>query len=171
MTVSAGSRRTAFRERLARVRAGRPSPRRSLPLVLGSVLAPLGLVLVGLAWLGASRTPVMQEQVAYLVSGGLGGVCLVVLGAVLLSVHWQTEQVHETRAQTDQVVAALQLMSSALDRVAAMTAPRPGSRLVATPNGTLAHRDTCQVVRRRTDLRTVLEDDPGMTPCRLCQPA
>jgi len=171
VTVSEASRRTSFRDRLTLVRAGRPAPRRSPALLVGSVLAPLGLVLVGLAWLGASHTPVLQEQVAYLVSGGLGGVSLVVVGGLLYFSHWQTEQVHETRAQTAQVVAALQQMTTALDRVVeAVTSPTAGARLVATPSGTLAHRDTCQVVRRRTDLRTVAEGETGLTPCRLCRP-
>lgn len=171
MTVAAAPRRTAFRERLARVRTARPVPRRSLPLVLGSVLAPLGLVLVGLAWLGASRTPVLQEQVAYLVSGGLGGVCCAVVGTVLLGIHFQTEQVHETRTQTAQVVAALHEVRASLEHLAVLvTAPVAGARLVATPTGTLVHRESCRVVRRRDDLRTVTADEPGLAPCRLCLP-
>ena len=159
-----------FRERLARVRTTRTAGSRGRALLVGSVLAPLGLVLVGLAWLGASHTPVLQEQVAYLVSGGLGGVSLVVIGSLLYFSHWQTEQVHETRAQTAQVVAALAGMTAALDRLADAVASGGGSRLVATPSGALSHRDDCQVVRGRTDLRPV---GPGeeLTPCRLCQPA
>jgi hypothetical protein len=171
VTVAAVSRRTAFRERLVRVRTARPAARRSLPLVLGSVLAPLGLVLVGLAWLGASRTPVLQEQVAYLVSGGLGGVCCAVVGVVLLGIHFQTEQVHETRAQTAQVVAALNDVRASLEHVASLVSARSATaRLVATPTGTLVHRDTCQVVRTRTDLRTVAADAPGLARCRICLP-
>jgi hypothetical protein len=161
-----------FRARLARVRTGRARPRRSPALLAGSVLAPLGLVLVALAWLGASRTPVLQEQVAYLVSGGLGGVCLVVLGGLLYFSHWQTEQVHETRAQTAEVVAALREVTATLERVAAATqgAATAAGSLVATPSGTLSHRESCQVVRSRRDLRHVAADEAGLTPCRLCQP-
>lgn len=158
-----------FRGRLARVRTGPASGSRGRALLLGSVLAPLGLVLVGLAWLGASHTPVLQEQVAYLVSGGLGGVSLVVLGSLLYFSHWQTEQVHETRTQTAQVVAALEGMSAALDRLAAAVGDGAGTRLVATPSGALSHRDDCQVVRGRTDLRPVGAGE-ALTPCRLCQP-
>lgn len=162
------ARRTSFRERLARVRAARPAQRRSLPLVLGSLLAPLGLLLVLLAWLGASHTPVLQEQVAYLVSGGLGGVCLVVLGGLLYFSHWQTEQVVETRAQTAQVVAALQQVNDSLEALAGVLASRGEERLVATPSGTLVHRTSCQVVRGRADLRAVALGDPGLSACRVC---
>jgi hypothetical protein len=162
----------SFRTRLARVRTGQPRPRRSPALLAGSVLAPLGLVLVALAWLGVSRTPVLQEQVAYLVSGGLGGVCLVVLGGLLYFSHWQTEQVHETRAQTAEVVAALREVTGTLERLAAAThsGPTAAGALVATPSGTLSHRESCQVVRSRRDLRHVSADEAGLTPCRLCQP-
>ena len=50
-------------------------------MVLGGVLAPLGLLLVLLGWIGASRTPFVFEQVPYLISGGLLGLGLVFLGA------------------------------------------------------------------------------------------
>jgi hypothetical protein len=158
-----------FRDRLARVRTGRPAERRGRALLVGSVLAPLGLVLVGLAWLGAAHTPVLQEQVAYLVSGGLGGVSLVVVGSLLYFSHWQTEQVHETRSQTAQVVEALAGMTAALDRLAGAVGAPVATRLVATPSGTLSHTDDCQVVRGRADLRPV-DDGTDLAPCRLCQP-
>ena len=158
-----------FRARLARVRTGRPAGPRGRALLVGSVLAPLGLLLVALAWLGASHTPVLQEQLAYLVSGGLGGVSLVVIGSLLYFSHWQTEQVHETRSQTAQVVAALAGMTEALDRLADAVGSSARTRLVATPSGTLSHHDDCQVVRGRTDLRAVGAAD-ALAPCRLCQP-
>lgn len=148
-----------YTERLAEVQ-GRS--RRRAPMLLGSVLAPVGLVLIGLAWLGASNTPVLQEEVAYLISGGLTGVALVVLGGFLYFSHWQTEALRMTQAQTLQVVGALERLQATVERLAAPAA------LVATPDGTISHRPECSVVRGRTDLRSAGGD---LTPCRICQPS
>ncbi|MGB8649812.1 MAG: hypothetical protein WCD35_04035 [Mycobacteriales bacterium] len=149
-----------FTQRLDAVRSRR---RGGLPVLAGSVLAPLGLLLIGVAWLGASHTPVLQEQVAYLISGGLLGVGLVVIGSFLYFAHWQTAQVRETR----RVVEALQGVQATLDDVVARLGPAPAS-LVATPTGTISHRPDCSVVRSRTDLHRAAGH---LSPCRICQPA
>ena len=147
----------SFRDRLAGAAAG---PRkRPLPVVVGSLLAPLGLVLIMLGWLGASRTPLVQEQLSYLISGGLLGLALVVLGGFLYFAHWQTSVLHEVRAQTAEITAALR---------AGATPPAVGGRLVRTASGTLAHRPGCRVVRGRDDL---VPAESGLEPCSICEPA
>ena len=153
-----------FTQRLAEVQRRRG---RRVPMLVGSALAPLGLVLIGLAWLGASNTPVLQEQVAYLISGGLLGLALVVMGSFLYFSHWQTQQMRMTQAQTLQVTEALAGVQATLEQVvAALGAPR--DQLVATPAGTLSHRPGCSVVRGRDDLQAV---SGTLAPCRICQPA
>jgi len=137
-------------------------------MLLGSVLAPLGLVLIGLAWLGASNTPVLQEQVAYLISGGLLGLALVVMGSFLYFSHWQTHQLRLTQAQTAQVTDALHGLQVTLDQLVATLGASPAT-LVATPEGTISHLPTCRVVARRTDLRNVADNEP-LAPCAICQP-
>ena len=77
-------------------------------LVLGGIIAPLGLVVVVLGWWGASNTPYLFEQVPYLISGGLLGVALVFLGSFFYFTHWLTELVKEHRAQSEAIVAALE---------------------------------------------------------------
>ncbi len=145
-----------FRDRLVGVSTG--SARRPLPVLVGSVLAPLGLVLIGLGWLGASRTPLVQEQLSYLISGGLFGLALVVVGGFCYFAHWQSELVREVRTQTAEVTALL--------RAGAAPSPLAGL-LVATASGTLAHRPGCPVVRGRTDLEPAGSD---LAPCSMCEP-
>jgi hypothetical protein len=145
-----------FRDRLAGLSTG--SARRPLPVLVGSVLAPLGLVLIGLGWLGASRTPLVQEQLTYLISGGLFGLALVVLGGFLYFAHWQTEVLREVRNQTAEITAAL--------RAGAAPVPFAGA-LLATPEGTLAHRPDCPVVRGRPDLEPATA---GLEACSICEP-
>lgn len=135
-------------------------------MLVGSLLAPLGVLLISLGWLGSAHTPVVQEQISYLISGGLLGVSLVVLGGFLYFSHWQTQQVRVTQAQTGQVVDALRTLQESVDRLSASFDLKPA--LVATPEGTISHLPTCSVVRGRSDLHTV---NGELSPCKICQPA
>jgi hypothetical protein len=128
-------------------------------VLAGSVLAPLGLLLVFLGWLGASRTPLVQEQLPYLISGGLLGLALVNLGGFFYFAHWQSEVLREVRTQTAEITAALRSGSQPV---------RTDAALVTTAAGTLAHRPDCPVVRDRDDLSPA---GPGLEPCSICEPA
>jgi hypothetical protein len=79
-----------------------------LLLVLGGIIAPLGLVVVVLGWWGASNTPYDFEQVPYLISGGLLGLGLVFLGGFFYFAHWLTQLVKEQREQSAAILTALQ---------------------------------------------------------------
>ncbi|HET7487227.1 MAG TPA: hypothetical protein VFJ85_04815 [Acidimicrobiales bacterium] len=139
-------------------------PERSL-LLLAGALVPLGFLCIVIAWLGAARTANVYEQVPYLISGGLVGLGLVFLGSLLYFAHWLTRLVHEQRAQTAAVVAAVDRLAGALEH----RAPPPAPVLVATGSGSLAHRPDCRIVAGKADLRAVSAGD-GLAPCRLCQP-
>ena len=52
--------------------------------VLGYVLVAIGLLLLLIAYLGASREVLVAKQLPYLVSGGLTGLAAVTLGSRLL---------------------------------------------------------------------------------------
>lgn len=141
-------------------------------MVLGGVIAPLGLVVVLLGWVGASRTPNVFEQVPYLISGGLFGLGLVFLGAFFYFAHWLTELVKEQRAQS---AALLDAIGRLRDDMATAAAPpvsvssAPGAVLVATAHGSMAHRPDCAVVAGKPGLRAVGPAD-GLAACKLCEP-
>ena len=90
-------------ERLAegaeRLAAARPSilahPR--LLVSAAATLMTAGVTAVGLGWLGASRSTLVEEQVPYLISGGLLGVALATIGALALFSHWLTVAVKDAR--------------------------------------------------------------------------
>jgi len=163
------------------LRIGRASVRleERILMVLGGIVAPLGLVVVLLGWWGAARTPHVFEQVPYLISGGLFGLSLVVLGAFCYFAHWLTQLVKEQRAHTQAVLGALERLAAQVGDAPAPLAAAArtngaGRRaaaapLVATERGTMAHRPTCAVVVGRRGLRTVDPGD-GLSPCRLCDP-
>lgn len=171
--------RRSFAESVRSLRTGGMSlnlSERTL-MVLGGVLAPLGLVMVLLGWVGASRTPNLFEQVPYLISGGLLGLGLVFLGSFLYFAHWITELVKEGRTQSAALLTAIEdlrdeVRSSAPDVPfvpAATTAENGSAPLVATMRGSMAHRPDCVVVAGKDDLRAVTATDALMA-CKLCEP-
>jgi hypothetical protein len=60
-------------------------------------LMTLGLAFILLGWAGASRSIVIEEQVPYLISGGLLGLALALIGAVTLFAQWLTTLIREER--------------------------------------------------------------------------
>ena len=92
-------------------------------LIPGSVCVVLGLIAIGLGWYGAANTAREIEQVPYLISGGVLGLALVLLGGLLLvSTFWvailrKLQQEANDRAEAS--VADLE------DRVTTLESRRP----------------------------------------------
>lgn len=152
-------------------------------LVIGGVLMPLGAVLVLLGWAGASRTPLLFEQVPYLISGGLLGLGLVIAGGFVYFSYWLTLLVREQRQSREDLQASLRRVEELLAASASTASPAvvtvpaqggartpPDRRLVATPTGSMMHRPECAAVASRENLREVTPATPGLTPCRICEP-
>ena len=129
--------------------------------LVGAVLALLGVLLILVAWNGTAHTPLVFEQIPYLVSGGQLGTALVVLGGFLFFSSWLTVLVQDQR-QTHALLEEL----IAVQRTG--TSVEPVSRLVATGKGDMVHRSTCRVVVGRTDLRD--GNLQTMRPCGICTP-
>lgn len=151
-----------------------------LLMVLGGVIAPLGLVVVLLGWWGAAHSPYVFEQLPYVISGGLLGLGMIFLGSFLYFTHWLTQLVKEHRVQSVAVIEAIQRLEDKL--VAGIDAspvdapliaaangvdPAGGADLVATARGTMAHQRDCIVVAGKSGLRRVTADD-GLDVCKLC---
>ena len=137
---------------------------RALPYV-GAALVFLGIALILLGWHGAANTPLVFEQLPYLISGGQLGAALVTLGALLYFAYWLAVLVRDQR-ETHSLLRALlaeRQVSVPLQSVAGTDA------LVATSKGSMAHLPDCPVVRSRGDTRPVaLSED--LARCGICQP-
>lgn len=68
-------------------------------LTVASVAMTLGLTMIILGWVGSSRVTHVEEQVPYLISGGLLGLALAVIGAVTLFAHWLTVLIRDGRVR------------------------------------------------------------------------
>jgi len=150
----------------------------------GAVLVPFGLFVMVLGWYGASHTGYLFEQIPYVISGGLIGLGLIFIGSFAYFAYWLTRIFQEQRAQADRTVEVLERLearlndlpaSAAAGSAGAARAVRPGARnggaqFVATASGTMFHLSDCTVVANRPRLRKVRGDEPGMEPCKLCDP-
>ena len=169
--------RLATRVRGLRLRRGSLATRDRWMLIIGGTLVPLGAVLILLGWVGASRTPLVFEQLPYLISGGVLGLALVFTGGFVYFAYWMTLLVRENRSTRQDLVAVLVRMEQLLEQSAAppaRTAAGKGAayagELVATKTGSMLHRPDCVAVDGRENLRTVTPETKGLTPCRLCDP-
>ncbi|MEY2434648.1 MAG: hypothetical protein QOC92_4373 [Acidimicrobiaceae bacterium] len=151
-------------------------------MILGGVIAPLGLVIIVIGWYGAAHSPFLFQQVPYLISGLGIGLGLVFLGSFFYFAHWITELVKEGRAQSAAMVEAIarleetvkqqagaERLAGASDDAGISPNGSPAGDLVATGKGTMAHRPDCVVVAGKSGLRRVTADD-GLASCKLCEP-
>jgi len=148
-------------------------------LLTGGALMPLGFVLIVLGWVGASRTPLLFEQIPYMISGGLLGLALVFAGGFVYFAYWLTLLVRESRTAREDLQASLSRLETLLasgamigGSFAPATEPAVNGHpsFVATATGTMIHRPDCVAVANREGLRAVSPDTPGYTACGLCEP-
>jgi hypothetical protein len=145
--------------------------------LLGILYCLAGFLLVFLGWNGAASYDRVSAQIPYVVSGGLGGLALVVLGTGLIVV-----QSH--RADRAALEATMLDLNDVLDRIAAGTtqqavaaaaraaAPSTGAEeVLAGPTG--FHRPDCRLVDGQSGLAPMSRADAearGLEPCRICTP-
>lgn len=143
--------------------------------VAGSVVLPLGLVAIFLGWYGAARTPLLFEQIPYLISGGLLGVGLMLGGGMLFFGSWLARMADQDRRANQELIVALdEVRAAVLATSAGPVASTDGSAaggasLVATPTGTMVHRPTCSVVAHRED-QVAVTPGTDMKACKICEP-
>ena len=131
-------------------------------LVLGGVALALGLVAILLGWYGSAQSTLEFEQTPYVISGGLMGVGLIVLGGFTYFSYWLTCLVRENR-QTAQRTAAHQDRLEAL--IGQLVADR-GTQLVATEHGSVVHRPGCPATLGHPVHPATAEDGELCALCR-----
>lgn len=144
-----------------------------LARIFGMVFVTLGFILMGLAWNGAAGKNLIQSQFPYLLSGGIMGMSLVILGATL----WMLSTIRgERQVLTEKVDEMIQLLSRNLARQGATVtgaSAEPGAEghVVATKDA--YHLPGCRVLEGKTNLTplTVAQAGAeGLAACRVCSP-
>ena len=135
----------------------------------GIVLAGLGLLAIAIGWNGAAGQLSILAQIPYLVSGGMLGLALVVLGAAMLVV----QGAREDRALLE---AKLDLLAEAFlegqGRAARADAPRDLSGLVVAGSASY-HVPGCRLVDGREETTYLTPEEARsnrLKACRVCQP-
>lgn len=141
--------------------------------VLGTIMVPVGIVVVLLGWWGAAHTPFVFEQIPYLISGGLLGVGLLTAGGLLYLGSWYARLAEQQREEGEKLREAIKLVRQEIEYLPATLGGNGAAvaeqTFVATKTGTMFHLPDCSVVAGRTDLKNVSASD-GLTPCKICQP-
>lgn len=136
---------------------------------LGIAAVGAGFLMIFLAWNRAASIDSTQGQIPYLISGGVGGLALVVFGAVMLAVQ---------NARQDRAVLQreLQRLSAALDRMS-RTGLSAGSQVAidgfVVAGASSFHLPTCRLVENRDDAERLPRgeaEERGLAPCRICKP-
>jgi len=151
--------------------------------VVGWVLAGLGALALLLGWYGVSGQALTAKQLPYLVSGGLTGVGLLVLGAAFLAtddVRRQLDRLGEVERKVDALYGlfAADIADTATGPApAALSAPpraaRDSSVALALPAGSSYHRADCALVTGKAEAEPVdaaAVSTRGLRPCRVCDP-
>jgi hypothetical protein len=158
---------------------------------VGKALRPwVGWILVGaaallllLGYLGVSRESIPAKQIPYLVSGGIGGVFLAVIGAYFLG----TQEMRNDSGRLDRLERMVEELHLALlqrpDAPSVSMVPSenglssngsgPARRIVSVPGGELFHRLDCAMVagKESEELTPAEARKRGLRPCPACTPA
>jgi len=152
--------------------------------VVGIVYALAGFVLIFLGWNGAASNDAVSAQIPYVISGGLAGLGLVVVGAGLMVAQSLRADRVELRAALDDLrdavagggaagAAGRSAVSSGAAPVAAGSVGGPAAGGEVVVGSDSYHRPDCTVVAGHAGLTTMSTADAeglGRSPCRICQP-
>jgi hypothetical protein len=143
---------------------------------VGWLLVLLGGVALFLGWYGVSGEALTAKQLPYLVSGGLTGVGLLVLGGFFIAtddIRRELTRVDDLQQKVDELHALFVTELAAEPTVDTGTPASSGDGWVAVPNGVTFHRPDCALVAGKTEAAAV---DPAVVPrrrlrpCRVCDP-
>lgn len=110
VTISSGDQVEDRRSRLPALRPLSPTP-----TYLGVALTVIGFVLIAIAWRQVAAETNVALQLPYLVSGGLTGLALVMVGVTVVNVAAKRRDAVLREQQTALLADALRELSAALD--------------------------------------------------------
>lgn len=168
--------------------------------IVGVALGVLGIVFIVIGYWGVAHETLVAKQIPYLVSGGIGGMVLVAVGAFLLGtddVRRQLERVEHLETMVGELHEALLIAQGG--SAARSSAPTPQGQaapiiapagangapsapqpvvpavggVVALPRGKSYHLPACTMVagKQVEAVDAATVDERGLAPCPLCDPA
>lgn len=153
--------------------------RNSWQVVVGSILIPLGLVLILIGWYGAAHARVVQQQIPYMVSGAFIGLGCMVVGGLFYWGHWLYRLYDQANLQHEEQLKVLEGLVRTLAGEARLAgavkqgdAGSDSGAYFATAYGSVYHLSGCPVIAHHPDDLRVLGTTglAGLRPCQICSP-
>ncbi len=138
---------------------------------LGVLMCLLGFGAIFFGWNGAASKNVSMAQFPYLISGGVTGIALVVIGAAMLIIQNAREDRARMEAVLERLATAMETSGGAPGRGAGAPAANGGAMVLA--GTTSYHRLDCSLGEARDDAHVVDLDEAfrrQLDPCRVCRP-
>lgn len=135
---------------------------------LALILIALGLLAIGLGYNGAAGTALTAAQFPFLISGGIFGLSLIVLGSSLMIVKAHREDRARLERKLDDVIDAL----GGGGFGGGGHAPMDLTGLVVAGSASY-HTPDCRLVDGREDTQYLTPEEARarfLAPCRVCQP-
>ncbi|WP_116051531.1 hypothetical protein [Amycolatopsis palatopharyngis] len=137
---------------------------------LGVLLCLVGFVLLFLGWNGAASQPFIHAQFPYVISGGLVGLSVVVVGAAMIIVQNQRQDRAKLEAALDRLASAVEHQGS---NAGVSAATGLGFTGFVVSGQSSYHRVDCHLPEARDEAELVQIEAVvarGLTPCRVCNP-
>lgn len=141
---------------------------------LGILLCIGGFVAMFLGWNGAASYDRVPAQFPYLVSGGLVGLALVIIGAAMIVVETGRKGRDELLATLADLRAAFEAGGAAVPPAALAPTARLSSDGLVVAGASSYHRPDCHLVSGRDNVSHLTADEAeaeGLSACRICNPA
>lgn len=146
---------------------------------MGMGFAVVGFLVILLAWNGAAGLDYAQGQLPYLISGGMGGLGLIVIGGSLIVAESNRRDRAVLEVQLAELIAAVERMAAsaslpAVSRTSSAAAAATAAADLVVAGRSSYHAPACHLVESRPDAAQMTGDQAkqaGLRPCRVCKPA
>lgn len=132
----------------------------------------LGLAFVLVGWNGAAGANRLEAQFPYFLSGGVFGLCLVVIGTGLVVAGALRRFGTAAEARSEELRRSFEDVLRAV--AVGVTGPSGSEGLRVSVRNATYHEPSCRILDGRVGLRRIAPDAAaslGFSPCRVCQPA
>ena len=141
---------------------------------LGILLCLVGFGVIFFGWNGAASKNVAMAQFPYLISGGLAGLAIVVIGAAMLIVQSAREDRVRIEAALDRLTTAVENGGGGGGGGGAQRGATQSSNSGFVLAGTTSyHRLDCTLTEARDEAHAIALEEAfarQMEPCRVCRP-
>jgi hypothetical protein len=141
-------------------------------VLAAATLLVAGIVIVLLGWYGAANTNILTEQVPYLISGGLLGMALIIVSAVVGSSASLERDNRELRRDLTRLLSSSGGRFTRGNIASAPHAESDNGRVYTVPGGRSFHVAGCPIVEGKQGSEMSLQEamDAGHSACKLCGP-